>query len=168
MAKVGLLAPDARVELIEGVTVDMPPIGSRHAAIVDRWLALLVSAAGSRAIVRCQGPIQLGDDSEPQPDLTLLRQREDYDEHAATADDALLIIEVSETTLRADLQTKMPLYARHSVPELWVLDLHDNQLHVFRRPTSATYSESFCIEKLGLMPIGSLPGVTVDLSSLIR
>jgi Uma2 family endonuclease len=78
MAEVGLLAPDARVELIEGVIIEMPPIGNRHAAAVDRLFRLLDRAVGDRAIVRCQGPVQLGDLSEPQPDFALLAPREDF------------------------------------------------------------------------------------------
>ena len=96
MAKVGLLAPDARVELIEGEIIDMPPIGSRHAAMVSRLSRLLERAVGERAIVRCQLPVLLGDLSEPQPDLALLMPREDfYEQRHPSAADTLLVIEVS-------------------------------------------------------------------------
>ncbi len=81
MAEVGVLAPDARVELIEGEIIEMPPIGNPHAATVDRLVELLHSAVGKRAIVRCQGPIQLGDLSETQPDFALLVRREDFYEN---------------------------------------------------------------------------------------
>jgi Uma2 family endonuclease len=163
-----VLAPDARVELIEGEIIDMPPIGNRHAATVDRLVKLLVSAVGDRAIVRCQGPLQLGDMSELQPDLTLLTRREDfYEQRAAGAADALLVIEVSETTLRYDRQTKVPLYARHSVPELWIFDTGAKQLHVFNNPSGTTYGEACLAGNLRVTPIGSLPGIVVDLSSLL-
>lgn len=78
MAAVGLLAPDARVELIEGVIVDMPPMGARHAALVSRLHKLLERAAGDLALVRCQLPLRVDAFSEPQPDLALLRPREDF------------------------------------------------------------------------------------------
>jgi Uma2 family endonuclease len=167
MAEVGLLAPDARVELIEGEIVEMPPIGNRHQAAVDRLTRLLVRAVGERAIVRCQGSIQLGDLSEPQPDFALLAPREDFfEQQRATAADALLAIEVSDTTVHYDLHTKMSLYSRYGVRELWVLDVERKRLHVFRNPAGASYGEVLAPHTPGVMPIAALAGVTVDLSSL--
>ena len=91
MAEVGLLAPDARVELIEGEIIDMPPIGDPHMSTVDRLNAMLVRAAADRAIVRCQGAVQLGDFSMPQPDFVLLAPRTDYysTRHAVAEDVSL-------------------------------------------------------------------------------
>jgi Uma2 family endonuclease len=169
MAEVGLLAPDARVELIEGAIIDMPPIGSRHASIVDRLIELVSHAVRGRAILRCQGPVQLGDLSEPQPDLALFAWREDFYEHRhPTAADTLLLIEVSETTLRYDRHTKLPLYARHGVPEYWIFDTQERQLDVFRSPTGAAYGELQSVRSPTVMPISSLPDVEIDLSSLFR
>jgi Uma2 family endonuclease len=167
MAEVGLLAPDARVELIEGVIIEMPPIGSRHSAAVSRLIRLLGRAIGDRAIVQCQGAIQLGDLSEPQPDFALLAPREDfYEQQCPTAADILLAIEVSDTTAHYDLHTKMSLYAAHGIRELWVVDVERRQLHVFRNPAGASYGEVLAPDKPGVMPIAALGGVTVDLSSL--
>jgi Uma2 family endonuclease len=106
--------------------------------------------------------------SELQPDLTLLTRREDfYEQRAAGAADALLVIEASETTLRYDRQTKVPLYARHGVPELWIFDTGAKQLHVFNNPSGTTYGEACLAGNLRVTPIGSLPGIVVDLSSLL-
>jgi Uma2 family endonuclease len=169
MAEVGLLAPDARVELIEGAIVDMPPIGSRHASVVSRLDKLLLYAVGERAITRCQLPIRLSELSEPQPDLALVAPLEDYYEHRLpTAADTLLIVEVSDTTLRYDRHTKLPLYARHGVPECWLFDTEVRQLHVFRNPAAGAYGEMISTHSPGVIPISSLPGLTVDLSSLFR
>src|SRR5690349_24566351 len=136
MAEVGLLAPDARVELIDGEIIDMSPIGNPHISTVDRLLELLFFALNKRAIVRCQAPLVIGQYSAPEPDIAVLARRENFyaDRHAG-AGDTLLVIEVSETSLRYDLQTKMRLYARHGIRELWILDTAFKQLHVFRRPT---------------------------------
>ena len=167
MAEVGLLAPDARVELIEGEIIDMPPIGIRHAAAVRRLTEWLTSAVGDRAMVSCQLPVRLDARSEPQPDIALLVRREDfYAQRHPTAADTLLIIEVSETTLRYDRQTKLPLYARHGIPEMWIVDAAGKQLHVFRRPSGVGYEEIVSPPTPGITPIGSLPNVAVDLSSL--
>src|SRR5690242_9652154 len=140
MGEVGLLAPDARVELIDGEIIDMPPIGNPHMAAVDHLYELLRDAVGNRAIVRCQGAVQLGDMSEPQPDFVLLLRREDfYSRRRANADDTLLTIEVSETTLSYDRGRKMALYARHNVPELWVIDIPNARLHLYRKPSGNQY-----------------------------
>lgn len=147
----------------------MPPIGSRHAAVVDRLNELLLRAVAGQAILRCQGSVQLGDLSEPQPDLALLAPRGDYyEQRHPTAADTFLLIEVSETTLRYDLHTKMPLYARHGVPEFWIFDTGERELHVFRSPQGGAYAEIHATRSLGVIPIASLPGVTIDLTSLMR
>jgi Uma2 family endonuclease len=165
MAEVGLLASDERVELIEGEIIDMSPIGRRHAAAVSQLLELLSSAVGKRATIYCQSSIVLGDLSEPQPDFALLVRRDDfYRYRTPTAADTLLVIEVSETSLRYDCETKMPLYARHGIPELWVLDIAGKQLRVFRRPTGSVYDEVSIVDESRRLPIASLPGVEIDLS----
>ena len=77
MAETGILSENDRVELIEGEIIEMSPIGKSHAACVDRFVKLL-SRLNDRVILRVQGPIQLDDYSEPQPDLSLLRRRDDF------------------------------------------------------------------------------------------
>jgi Uma2 family endonuclease len=167
MAEAGLLAPDARVELIEGEIIEMPPIGNAHAAAVDRLADLLHSAVGKRAIVRCQGPIQLGDDSEPQPDLALLVRREDfYKDQRPAAADTILVIEVSDTTAHYDLTTKMSLYAQYGIREYWVIDLRRKQVRTYRCPTGTAYEEMSALETPGETSMLGLPGVSVDLSAL--
>lgn len=168
MAETGVLARDARVELIEGVIVEMAPIGSRHAATVKRLNALLTSAVVGRAIVSVQDPIRLGDRSEPHPDLALLRPREDfYANTAPTAADTLLIIEVSQATAAYDRQVKVPLYAQHGVPEVWIVDLDFSLVRFYRTPQADRYADITATETPGPTPVLMLPGVTVDLSGLL-
>lgn len=168
MAETGLLAPDARVELIEGAIVDMAPIGSRHGAKTSYLDRVLSRAAGDSAIVRVQLPINLGNMSEPQPDLALVKPRQDfYEQDNPSAADTLLIIEVSQTSLRFDHRVKVPLYASHGVPEVWLLDLQGGRLHCFRSPLPGGYADVSEIESPGAMSLAALPGVSVDLSGLI-
>jgi Uma2 family endonuclease len=169
MAESGSFAPDARVELIDGSVIDMPPIGSPHAAIGSRLEALLGQAVGGRAIVRCQWPLQLSETSEPQPDLALVLPREDFYEkkHPAAAD-TLLVIEVSATTLDDDLRQKMRLYACHGIKEYWVVDVVNRRLHVFRQPGGTGYEQASSIDRPGAVEITALPGITVDLSPLFH
>jgi Uma2 family endonuclease len=167
MAENGSFAPDARVELIDGVIIDMPPIGSSHAGTVDQLTALLHRAVGHRAIVRCQGPVQIGEYSEPQPDLALLASRDTfYRDRHPTEKDTLLVIEVSDSTLANDLGQKRAVYARQGVPEYWVVDLVNHRLHLFRSPAGTRYEQTSSIDSPGLVEISALPGVSLDLSSI--
>jgi Uma2 family endonuclease len=114
---------------------------------------------------RSKGPIQLGDFSEPQPDFALLVRRDDFYEHQRPmAEDVLLAIEVSDTTLRYDLETKMALYARNGVTELWILDAEAKRLHTFRSPNGTTYADVSSPERPAQMAISALPDLTIDLS----
>src|SRR5262249_53336494 len=134
MAEIGLLNEDSRVELIEGEIIDRAPIGISHNCVVDRLNRWLVMAAGEQGIVRVQGSFRLSNITEPQPDVILLKPREDfYASKLAAGEDTLLVVEVSDTTLRYDRDIKVPLYGRHGIPEVWIVDLETGRLHLFRQ-----------------------------------
>jgi Uma2 family endonuclease len=167
MAEVGLLAPDARVELIEGEIIDMAPIGNDHQSVVDQLNRLLVRAVGDDAIVRVQGSIRLSNWSEPEPDVVLLAPRPDfYRSEFALGTDTLLVIEVSDTTLRYDRDVKVPLYARHGVPEVWVFDLNGGVLLVYGALRDGQYERHVALERPATAPVTRLLGVTLDLAAL--
>jgi Uma2 family endonuclease len=169
MAETGVLAPDARVELIEGEIIEMPPIGSRHAAAVSQLYRILDRAVGDRGILQCQGPLLLGGYSMPEPDFALLVPRDDfYASRRPTPADTLLLIEVSDTTLRYDTRIKAPLYARHAIPEVWIIDVDGKRLRTFRQPVGETYQTVLESDLPGLDTLVSLPGVSVDLTPLFR
>jgi Uma2 family endonuclease len=168
MAEAGVLAPDARVELIDGEIVDMAPMNSRHASVVARLNALCSAAAGGRAQIRCQLPLRLGDRSEPEPDLMLVALRDDF--YAAahpTAADVLLLIEVSDSTVRYDREIKLPLYARHGIREVWIVDLDNRLLRICRQPVGEAYTDMAETAAPGLLSPLLLPGVVIDVSRLL-
>ena len=168
MGEAGVLAADARTELIEGEILDMAPIGSRHASVVNRLNRLFVSVVGERAIVQVQGPVRLGDLSEPEPDLALLKPRADYYRDALPgAADVLLLVEVADTTQRLDRRVKVPLYARHGIPEVWVIDLENALVHFHRGPGGGAYADISATERPGVTPIAALPGLAIDLSGTL-
>lgn len=141
MAEAGLFAEDERVELIEGEIIDVPPMGHSHAAVAGYLVEILMSTLGARAIVRSQLPLRLGERSEPLPDIVVAKPREDryFDAHP-TATDVVVVVEVSSTTLRFDRKVKVPMYARHGVTEVWVVDVGDQQLHRYRSPRDGGYT----------------------------
>ena len=168
MDEEGLLAPDARVELIEGVIVDMAPIRPVHGRDVDFLSSRFMRAVGDRAIVRTQGAVQLSDDTMPQPDIALLRFREDgYVTKNPRSSDVLLVVEVADSSIDYDFGRKQKLYARLGVQEVWILNVQTNTLHFFRGRTDTGYSERNSTQKPGVVPLPEL-GLTVDLSGLIR
>ena len=138
----GILKQDSRVELIEGELIEMAPIGSLHAATVARLHELFYEQTRNSALVWQQNPITLVPQSEPQSDLTLLQFRADHYAHALpSAADVLLIVEVSDSTLEYDRGEKLRLYARHNIPEYWIVDLQMKRLEVYREPHTKGYAQ---------------------------
>ena len=168
MAEVGVLAHDARIELIEGEVIDMAPTGTRHYAAVMRLDHLIKHAVGSSALVAVQSPLRLGKHSEPEPDVVVLKPRDDFYASALpTGPDTLLVIEVSDTTLAYDVRIKAPLYARHGVPELWILDLSGKALRCLRNPVGDTWTEISILSQPGTLALPGLPGITLNLEGLL-
>lgn len=168
MARTGQIEPDARVELIEGEVVRMPPIGDRHGGAVEELTELLVQAVAGRARVRCQMPVRLSSYSEPQPDFAVMRPRTGRNDRAhPSAADVFLVVEISNSTLSYDLDVKLPLYARHGVPEVWVLDLKHHKIHFFRAPVEGRYQNVTSVPDGGLTAIPGVAGATIDLSEIL-
>jgi len=143
MAEAGILGEDDRVELIRGEIVEMSPIGPRHSAFVDNLTRLLVRRLPDDAIVRVQGPVALADDTEPQPDLTVLRRRPvPYKEREAWAEDAVLVIEVAESSRAYDRSTKRWLYSEAGIPEYWVVDCAAETVEVHLAPARSVIATS--------------------------
>jgi len=142
MIDAGILTEDDRVELIEGDIVKMSPIGSRHAACVKRLNSIFNRNAGQNFIVSVQDPIHLDDFSEPQPDIALLRHRDDfYSNSLPAADDVLLVIEVADTSVEADRNVKLPLYARAGIPEVWLANLPEDRVEAHSNPVKGVYQQ---------------------------
>lgn len=168
MAAAGIFSEDDRVELLDGEVVLMTPIGSRHAACVNRLNHWFVRAVGGRAIVAVQNPVRLGDHSEPQPDVVLLKPRADF---YATAhpgpEDVLLVVEVSESSSAVDREVKAPLYGRHGVAELWLVDLAAGHLEVCRAPTPAGYQETRVYRRGEAVAPQALPDLAMAVAEIL-
>jgi len=144
MGEAGVFAPDARLELIEGEIFEMAPIHPPHAGAVITLTRLLVERTGDQAAVAVQNPVIASELSVPQPDFALLKPRRDnYSREHPRRGDILLVVEVADTTLAADLRIKVPLYARAGIPEAWVVDVNEKVVHVFRGPGPNGYRETF-------------------------
>jgi Uma2 family endonuclease len=167
MGEADVFAPDARLELIEGEIIEMAPIHPPHSGRVKKINELFVQRAGGRAIVSVQDPLIISGRSVPQPDLALLRARSDYytKSHPVVAD-VFLVVEVADTTLRFDLRTKVPLYARCAIPEVWVLDVNEGAIHVFRELGDGAYRSAFVARVGERVACAALPEVVLEVAEL--
>lgn len=168
MGVAGILTGRDRVELIEGDVVAMTPIGPAHAAAVDRVAHALMRNAGPRAVVRVQGPIRLDGFTEPQPDVALLRAREDgYRTRHPEPADVLLVVEIAETSLRYDREVKASLYARHAIVEYWLLDLAGDTLSRHTQPEDGTYRDIRVLERGATVSVQFMAGCTMPVGELL-
>jgi Uma2 family endonuclease len=142
MGEVGILKPTDRVELISGEIIKISPQGRRHRAFIDNLTHLLDAGLAGRAIVSIQMPIVLADDTEPEPDVQILRRRTvPYKDREADANDVLLLVEVAESSLAYDRSTKLRLYAAAGIPEYWIVDCVAESVDVHRAPHAESYRE---------------------------
>ncbi|WP_035800017.1 Uma2 family endonuclease [Crocosphaera chwakensis] len=142
MAETGILTPEDRVELIRGEIIAMSAIGRKHAAAVNRLTNLFPPLLGNKAIISVQNSIRLNNYSEPQPDIVLLKPRSDfYESKIPETDDIYLVIEVADSTIKYDQEIKLPLYAESNINEVWIVNLNNKTLEVYRQTQDKTYLE---------------------------
>ena len=135
MIEAGCFGDGDRVELIDGEMRDMTPIGPPHGGIANALNLLLTVKLAGKAIVSVQGPLALDDGTELYPDLVVLQHRDDFYRQAnPTGDDALLVIEVADSSLSLDQGPKLAKYARAGIRRYWVVDLRHRTLHDYRDP----------------------------------
>jgi Uma2 family endonuclease len=163
MGELGFFQEDERVELIDGMLVRMPPIGPPHASVVDRLNELLLLALVGRARVRIQHPFAADDYSEPQPDVLVAPLADYTKDHPQ---EALLVIEVSDSSLAYDRKTKGKLYAEASIPEYWIVDIKARRVEVRTSPTVDGYARTESFDELATMSPSRFPDVTIRVADL--
>ncbi|HFE67438.1 MAG TPA: Uma2 family endonuclease [Chloroflexi bacterium] len=143
MAAAGVFQEDERLELIAGEIIEMSPISMVHAACVKRLNRIFTRKLGDDAIIGIQDPIHLDEHSEPEPDVVLLHPRPDfYVAGHPEPEDIFLLIEVSETSLAYDREVKLPLYARAGIMEVWLVNVREEVVELYRQPTPDGFAET--------------------------
>ena len=167
MLESGILSEDDRVELIRGEIIEMSPIGTKHAACVNRLVNLLVQLLGKRVIVAAQNPVALNDYSEPQPDVALLKPRDDFyaTAHPQTQD-IFLLIEVADSTIEYDREEKIPLYAEANIIEVWLVDINEQIVEVYQQPTAARYQLMQKFASGQTLSIKAFPNVNITVNEI--
>lgn len=168
MGEAGIFPPESRMELIEGEILHMAPIGFNHAGHVTRLNRYFIRLLDNSITVRSQNPLQLGDLSEPEPDITLVKaDAADYTTRHPNASDVLLIVEVSDSTLRFDRNQKLSLYATHLIPEYWIVNLLDDCLEVYRQPENGDYLEKTSLSKSDSLCLVSLSDIQISVADIL-
>lgn len=168
MPEAGILKESERVELIRGEIVKMSPIGRFHAACVNRLVRVLTRELGDRAIVAVQNPVELDDYSEPQPDIALLENRPDFyaSGHPKPAE-IFLIVEVADSTIKADRQIKIPLYAEDNIREVWLVDINEQCLEVYREPTPNGYRQVEKFQRGQSLSLQQFPDLNIQVDEIL-
>jgi Uma2 family endonuclease len=139
LGETGIFHEDDRVELLNGEIIVMSPIGYRHAATVRNLTEIFVEASKRRYSLDPQNPFVLNDESQPQPDITLFRRDVHRAKRLPAATDIHLVIEVSDSSLGYDRNDKLPAYARNGIVEVWIVNLVNDTVEVYRDPNPAGY-----------------------------
>lgn len=168
MAEAGIFHPEERVELIAGQIIKMSAKGTAHTAAVRRTARILRNRLENQADVYTQDPIKLDNSSEPEPDIAVVKiDPLDYADHHPTPSEVYLIIEVADSSLKYDRETKSKLYAQSGIADYWVLDVIDRKLHIFREPTQEGYqSEVILSQEASISPL-QFPTLVIALQDIL-
>jgi Uma2 family endonuclease len=168
LGELGILEPSERTELIAGQIILMVAKGTPHVVTLQLLASVLSEQLGRAALIRTQDPIYLDNSSEPEPDLVIVTGGIlDYvDRHPQPAD-VYLVVEVADYTLKPDCEIKDKLYAQAAIPEYWVVDVRNRQLHVFRDPTSTGYTSHLILSEPQSVSTLAFPAIVLSIASIL-
>ncbi|MDZ8106491.1 MAG: Uma2 family endonuclease [Nostoc sp. DedQUE12a] len=167
MVESGILTEDDRVQLIRGEIIEMSPIGTKHAACVKCLNKLFSNKLRDRVLIGIQDPVVLDNNSEPQPDVTLLKPRDDlYITAHPQPQDIFLLIEVADSTILYDREEKIPLYAEANIIEVWLVDINEEIVEVYQQPTAAGYQLMQKFTRGQSLSIQAFPDVNITVHEI--
>jgi Uma2 family endonuclease len=165
--QMSFIGEDDRVELIDGEIIKMSPVGKVHNACISRNTRLFIQRIDNRAIVYVQSSILILE-NEPLPDIAILQPNPTYyADRLATPEDILLIIEVADSSLAYDQEVKAPKYAQAGVQELWIVDLNDDMIWVYRNPSPKGYLDIKAHKRGGHITMLAFPDLTLTVNDIL-
>ncbi len=168
MMKAGILPEESGWELINGEIIHRMTIGSRHAGTVKRINLLLNRLIADEFIIGIQDPVHIDEDNEPEPDISVLKMREDfYTESHPEPSDVLLIIEVSVSTLGFDREVKRNLYANAGIIEYWLVDVEKSTIETYKKPKDGKYFEMKIYERGDIVYLKHIEQLKLDVAEII-
>jgi Uma2 family endonuclease len=168
MIAAGVLTPDDQVELLDGLIIEMVPQDPPHASTTDESSDYLKSLFRGKAKVRAQLPVTLSENSEPEPDIAVVRLDANlYRDRHPNPSDIFLLIEIADATLRRDRDHKSKLYAQADILEYWVVDVQNRQVIIFRDPKNGVYASQQILAQADFIAPVAFPDLTVHLQNLL-
>ena len=168
MANAGILCEDERVELLDGEIIIMPPIGKPHEDGTTRLGSDLTYSLYERAWVRVQNSVRLDDYGLPEPDIAVVRLRDDYHRRRPTPEDVLLLIEVADSSLELDREVKLGRYAAAGIPEVWIANLRARQVEAYSDPVDGSYRSRRVVTAEGSISPLAFPDVSLAVGDFLR
>ena len=168
LAEVGILAPDERVELLAGEIILMAPIGIKHAYGVTQFSEEFSVRLGRRVTVRVQNPIRLSEGEEPEPDVAILHRTDDgYASRHPEPEDIILLIEIADSSVGFDRRHKLPMYALHGIPEVWLGDINARRVEVYDQPMAAGYGRVRVFDAGELLSLAAFPDLEIPVGDVM-
>ncbi len=168
MTELGILPEESGWEIVDGYLIDKMSIGSKHASTVKRLNRILTKLVKDNAIVSVQDPIRLDDYNEPEPDIALLKPREDfYSKNHPLPQEILLLIEVSDSTIEYDRKIKKTLYAKAGITEFWIINLQDDTLEFYSQPKNGNYRLARILESGETLKLNSIENLTLTINEIL-
>lgn len=169
MAETGVLPANARVELLDGEIIDMSPIGPFHGGVANYLTEIFTAAADGHWITAIQNPVHLDDHTEPQPDVVLLKPAKDfYRRRHPTPEDVFLLIEIADTSLESDQERKLPAYGKAGIREVWIVNLNELTIEVYREPHFTGYGSKTILKAGATATPLAFPGVAINVAELLK
>ena len=167
MMEMGILPEESGWELIEGEIIHRMTIGSKHASIVRKLEKYLERNFGDFVMISGQNPIHIDEHNEPEPDIALLKPREDfYAENHPVPEDVLLVVEVSDSTVDFDREVKKTIYAEAGIGEFWLVNLKQNTVETYSNPSNGTYYQMRIFERGEIVQTKNIDGVAVEVNKI--
>jgi len=168
MIELGMLEDYEKAEIIEGELIQKMPIGKRHSAVVEKLSEILRDELGKSVSLRNQQPVRFSEYDEPEPDLAVLQRREDfYSDNKPVPKDVLLLIEVSDATLKYDRNTILALYAEAEIPEVWIVNLPNDIIEIHTKPGSGIYQLTKIFKRGETVESETLPDLKLAVNEIL-
>jgi Uma2 family endonuclease len=168
MIEAGILPEESGWEFIDGEILQKMSIGSKHASVVRRLSKLLERRFGEIVLVSGQNPIHIDEYNEPEPDIALLKPREDfYAEDHPQPRDVLLLIEVADSSVEFDRETKKSLYAAAEIGEFWLVNLKENTVEVYTQPKNGGYRLTRILESGEVLQSSAIENLSLEVGEIL-
>jgi Uma2 family endonuclease len=168
MIDLGMLKDYEKAEIIEGELIKQMTIGDRHAHVVDFLTKFFIKNVSDDVLVRIQNPLRLSDFNEPEPDVVLADLTKFDGMRHPRPVEVLLVVEVSDVTLKYDREVKIPLYAESEIPEVWIINLPKNIVEVHTKPNVGVYQMVKIFKHGELVKSENITGLEIEVDKILR